>query len=84
MGLAHEVRASNSRQALEEAMYGSLEVVTPRNLVNAYQQLDQYVLNNSLDKLTQAFALGAVTVGTAFVASGIYNLAKNYKTETRK
>ncbi len=82
--ISHDLGRSNARQAAEEAIYRTLEVVNPETIINAYKQFDNYLLNNPSGSIPWGVGMGCVVVGTGMLASGIYNLAKNYKKETRE
>ncbi len=83
-GISYDLGLSNTRQAAEEAMYRGLEVVNPETIVNAHEQFSKYLSNNNVTVSDTLFAAGCIAVGAGMLASGIYNLAKNYKKETKE
>jgi hypothetical protein len=82
-GINADIGAHRSCAIVEEVFYRSLESVSPETMLQAKQSLDAYMYNNAPmgDGL---FSIGLILMGTALVTSGIYNLVKNYRTETKK
>ena len=82
--ISHDLGTNNARQAAQEAMYRTLEVVNPETIMNAYKQFNNYSLNNPSNPTSFGLGLIYVVGGAGMLASGIYNLAKNYKKETKE
>ncbi|MBI2146368.1 hypothetical protein HYU22_03445 [Candidatus Woesearchaeota archaeon] len=81
-GINADIGSHQSRVIMEEALYRTLETVTPEKMLQAKESLHAYIINNNSGISDAAFHTGLVIVGTALVASGIYNLVKNYRKET--
>ncbi len=64
-----------------EGMYRRLENINPETILTARRTLETVIEQNF--RADWPTMIG-VAVGVALVASGIYNLAKNYRTETRE
>ncbi len=80
-GISSDLGVANSRQAAEEAIYRALEVVNPETILKAQQEFNSYRIENSAMEVpfTNVLMIG---IGAGILASGIYNLVKNYKKET--
>jgi hypothetical protein len=82
-GINADIGAHQSHVIAEEALYRTLETITPETMLQATESLDAYIQNNA-SMGDPAFTMGLTIAGTALVASGIYNLVKNYREETRE
>jgi len=85
-GISDDIEFHQSRIIAEEAFYRTLEIVTPETILKAKETLNTFMYNNSPigDVVINVGNGGLIIVGTALVASGIYNLAKNYRKETKE
>ena len=79
-GLHYALRFVNTRRAAEEVLYRGIDSPTPEKLVAAYYNFNKYVKDNA--NPTEADkASFALIIGPALLASGIWNLVRNYKRE---
>ena len=79
----YEINIGQAKKVAQEALYKTLETVTPETLINAGNTLDAYIQQNSSVGDTFIIA-GATVFGVSMITSGIYNLVKNYRTETKE
>ena len=76
-GIRGYVEGLLSRDNMQEALYGAMTEVTPEKLIKARRSLE-----TALDSQDANYAASVgVILGASLVASGIYNLVKNYRSE---
>ena len=81
--IMYELNASSSHRIAEEALYRNLNIVNPETINETYKTLHNYMGANGSNELG-FFSLGLTFVGAGLLASGIYNLCKKFKEETKK
>ena len=66
-----------SRDNMQEALFRTITEATPEKLIQARQSLESALNNQDPSYIT----LVSVALGAGLVASGVYNLVRNYRSE---